>query len=83
MMHPSQGKRGGNQAQNPKSDKDTAVPKEKERVYGIDRLNLGDPAVESESDSEWLHAHRREGQTEYIYIEIKVLNVNVTYYLPF
>ena len=44
--------RRGHQAQNPKSDKNTAVPKETESVYGIDRLNLGDPAVESESDSE-------------------------------
>ena len=53
MMHPSQEQRGGGgQAQNPKSDNDTEVPKEKERVYGIERLNLGDPAVKSESDSE-------------------------------
>ena len=44
--------RGGDQAQNPKSDKNTAVPKETEHVYGIDWLNLGDPAVESESGSE-------------------------------
>ena len=33
------------QAKNPKSDKDTAVPEEKEHTYGIDCLNLGDPAV--------------------------------------
>ena len=64
MMHPSQVKRGGGQAQNSKSDKDTAVPKENERVYGIDQLNLGDPAVESESDSKWLQADCREGKTE-------------------
>ena len=80
--HPKENE-GGNQAQNSNSDKDTAVPKEKERIYGIDRLNQGDPAVESESDSEWLHAHWREGQAENKNIEIKVLNVNVTYYLTF
>ena len=40
-------KKGGNQAKNPKSDKDTAVLSEKERAYEIDRLNLGDRAVES------------------------------------
>ena len=40
-----------NQAQKTKSDKDTAVPKEKERVYGIDHLNIGDPSVVSESES--------------------------------
>ena len=32
-------------ANKPKSDKDTAVPEEKEHTYGIDCLNLGDPAV--------------------------------------
>ena len=52
MMHPYQLVRGGNQAKNPKSDKDTAFPKEKEHVYGIDRLNIGGPAVELESDYE-------------------------------
>ena len=35
------------QSKKPKSDKDTTVPKDKERTYGIDSLNLGDPAVES------------------------------------
>ena len=44
--------KGGNQAKNPNSDKDTVASLEKERVYGIDRLNLSDPAVDSESDSE-------------------------------
>ena len=29
-------------------------------MYGIDRLNLGDPAVELEYDSEWLLAQHRE-----------------------
>ena len=45
-------KRRENKAKKPKSDKDTAVPKEKERNYGIDHLNLGDPAVESGNDYE-------------------------------
>ena len=38
-------------ANKPKSDKDTAVPEEKELTYGIKRLHLGDLAVESEYDS--------------------------------
>ena len=36
--------KGKNQAKKPKSDKDTADPKEKELTYGIDRLKLGDPS---------------------------------------
>ena len=40
-------KKEENQAKKPKSNKYTAVPKEKERTYGIDCLDLGDPAVES------------------------------------
>ena len=44
-------KKGKIQAQKTKIDKDNAVTEEKERTYGIDRLNLGDPAVESENDS--------------------------------
>ena len=43
--------KGGKQAKNTKSDKDTAVPSENERDYGIDRLNQGDHAVDSERDS--------------------------------
>ena len=39
-------KRRKNQARNPKSDKDSAVPSEKEHIYGIDRLNIYDPAVD-------------------------------------
>ena len=45
-------RKGKNQAKNPKSDKDTTVPSEKKSIYRIDRLNLGDPAVDLESDSE-------------------------------
>ena len=48
----SRKKKGESQAKKPKSDKDTTVPKQKERTYGIDRLNLGDPAVESGNDFE-------------------------------
>ena len=44
-------KGGKSQAKKPKSDKDTVIPEEKENTYRIDRLNLGDPVVESENDS--------------------------------
>ena len=39
-------------AKKTKSDKDTVVPEEKERTYGIDCLSLGDPAVKLVNDSE-------------------------------
>ena len=39
--------KGGNKAKKPKSEKDAAVPEESERIYGIDRLNIDDPEVES------------------------------------
>ena len=39
-------KKGRNHIKKPKSDKDTVVPREKERIYRIDRLNLDDTAVE-------------------------------------
>ena len=61
-MYLSQEKKGGNQAQKPNSEKDNVVTKEKEFVYGIDRLNLDDFAAELESDSEWLLVQCREGQ---------------------
>ena len=44
--HISRKKKGKNQAKIPHSYKDTAVPSEKERIYGIYCLNLGDPAVD-------------------------------------
>ena len=44
--------KGKIQAKKPKIDKNTAVPEEKERTYGIDRLNLGDPAVKLGNESE-------------------------------
>ena len=37
-------KKGKNQAKNPMIEKDTAIPSEKGRTYGIDRLNLGELA---------------------------------------
>ena len=48
----SRNKREKFQANNPKSDKEISVPKDKEHTHGIDRLNLGDPEVKSEIDSE-------------------------------
>ena len=43
--------KGKTQSKKLKSDKDTAGTEENERTYGIDRLNIGDPAVDSENDS--------------------------------
>ena len=43
--------KGTSQENKPKRDKDTAYDEEKERTYDIDRLNLGDPTVESVNDS--------------------------------
>ena len=51
-MHSSQETKGKNQANIPKSDRDTAVSKEKEHTYRIERLNLGNPTVELENDFE-------------------------------
>ena len=45
-------KKGNIQSKKPKSDKDTAFTKEKELNYGIDRLNLSEPAVKLGNDSE-------------------------------
>ena len=45
-------KKEKNQATNPKSEKDAAVPAEGESNYGIERLNIGEPANDSEDDSE-------------------------------
>ena len=50
--------RGKIQAKKPRGEKDTAIPKEKERTYGIDRLNIGNPEAETENDSEWLLAQQ-------------------------
>ena len=42
--------KGKNKANNPKSDKDTAITNEKELTYGIERINLGEPAFKSGND---------------------------------
>ena len=71
-------KNGRDQAKNPKSEKDAAVPSEEELTYGIYRLNLGKTVNDSEGfsklenefkhaydlviESKWLLAQRREGQ---------------------
>ena len=39
-------------SKNPKSEKYIVVPSEEGRTYGIDLLNLGEPANDSESESE-------------------------------
>ena len=44
-------KKGKIQAKKPNIDKDTEFTEENEHTYGIDRLNLGNPSVESENDS--------------------------------
>ena len=43
--------KGKIQAKKPNIDKDTEFTEENEHTYGIDRLNLGNPSVESENDS--------------------------------
>ena len=53
--------KGKSQTKKPKSDKETAIPEENERTYGIDRLNIGNPAVESENDSERVLMQHKEG----------------------
>ena len=64
MMNASQTKKMEESSKNPKSDQANADPSEGERIYGIDGLNLGEPVHDSEIDSEWLLAQRRESQME-------------------
>ena len=40
-----------NSGKEPKSNKNTSVPKEKGQTYGDDHLNIGEPVVKSENDS--------------------------------
>ena len=77
------------------SEKDAEVPSEKECTHGINRLNLGKPANDLNSDSKsenkseqadnleiepkQLLAQRREGQMANKKIELTVLYMNVTY----
>ena len=42
-------KKGKYQYNKPKSVRDNAVTEEKERTHRLDRLNIGDPALESEN----------------------------------
>ena len=44
-------RKGKNQKKNTKSDQDNAYPSESEIYYGIDRLNLGEYAHDSENNS--------------------------------
>ena len=54
-------KKGRDQAKNPKSEKDAAVPSEEELTYGIYRLNLGKTVNDSEGfsklENEFKHAY--------------------------
>ena len=43
-------KKGKKQKKNPKSDQANADPSEDRLIYGIDHLNLGEPAQDSEND---------------------------------
>ena len=45
-------KKGKTNTTNPKSEKDSALPAEGERNYGIEPLNIGEPTNDSEDDSE-------------------------------
>ena len=62
MMQPPQGKTRGKTRQKTKSEKYNVVPSENGRTYGIDHLNLGKPANDSESDPQLLLAQLREDQ---------------------
>ena len=47
-------KRGGDQTKKRKSDTASSDPSEDRLAYGIDRLNLGEPARDLESDPKLL-----------------------------
>ena len=51
-------------SKNPKSDQANADPSEDRLIYGIDHLNLGEPAQDSENDFKWLLAQIKEVQME-------------------
>ena len=44
-------RKGKNQKKKPNSDQANLDPSEDERIYGIDRLKLGEPAHDLENDS--------------------------------
>ena len=52
MMNPPQKRIREKPEEKPKSDQANADPSEDERNYGIDRLELGEPAHDSENKSE-------------------------------
>ena len=60
MSLPQRKKRGITEAK-PKSDKSDAAPSEDGRTYGINCLNLAEPANDLESDSECLLGQYKEG----------------------
>ena len=70
MMNISEGRNGEKQTKKPKSDISEVDPSEDGGTYGIDRLNLGEPANDSKSDPEteneyeWLLTELREGHME-------------------
>ena len=51
MMNLSQEKEGGKAEEKTNSEQDNAAPSEDGRTYGTDRLNLGKPSNDLESDS--------------------------------
>ena len=55
-------KKGENQKKKPKSDQAYSDPSEYERIYGIDHLNLGEPAHNLENEYELILVQRREVQ---------------------
>ena len=57
--HPKK-EEGKNQGEKPKSDQANADPSEDERIYGIDRMNLGEPAHDLEIDSKLILAQLME-----------------------
>ena len=62
MMDPPPKRRREKSEENPNIYQDNADPSEDWRIYGIDRLNLGEPAHDLENNSKWLLAQNREGQ---------------------
>ena len=54
--------KGEKQKKKPKSDQAYSDPSEYERIYGIDHLNLGEPAHNLENEYELILVQRREVQ---------------------
>ena len=81
MMIPSQWKKSKRKNNKSNSKQVNADPLEDGVNDGLDRMNLGETAQESESDSERLLA--QIGKTRVQKKERTVLNVNITLYLIF